>query len=336
MNTTLSLARRVLMDESDALSRLAATLDTNFVEAVSMLSRCRGSVIVCGVGKAGHIGQKIAASLASLGTPSHFLHPAEAIHGDFGRVTKNDIVLMLSHSGESEEVTRLLPMIRSLGVPLVAITAKMQSTLGRTATLTLTLGELREADPHGLAPTTTTTAMLALGDAIALATSQQRGFRREDFARCHPGGALGRQLAKVEEQMRPLKACRTAPDYETVREVFVRHSIPGRRSGAVLILDETGRLAGLFTDSDLARLFESRNEIFLDEPIRCLMTTTPTTVNVGSRTIDAVSLMAARKFSELPVVDDDGFPHGLLDITDLVAFIPRHEEKAVEFLRVVA
>lgn len=333
----LTLARRILLEESEALAKLAGTLDATFVRAAQTLAHCRGSVIVCGIGKAGLVGKKFAATLASVGTPSHFLHPSEAMHGDLGRVGKNDVLLFLSHSGESEEVTRLLPSVLALRIPILAITATSRSTLGRMATITLTLGEMREADPYGLAPTTTTTAMIALGDALALATSQLRGFQREDFARFHPGGALGRQLAKVEEQMRPLSQCRTAPETETVREVFVRHTIPGRRSGAVLILNAEGKLAGLFTDSDLARLIESRREEFLDAPIREVMTTSPSTMLVGSRTIDAVELMAARKFSELPIVDEDNFPCGMMDITDVVAFLPHSvTHETVESLKLVA
>ncbi len=294
------------------------------VRAVELLLACRGSVIVTGMGKAGLVGQKIMATLASTGTPSHWLHPAEAVHGDLGRIRPQDVVLALSQSGETEEVLRLLPSLAELGVPIVAITARADSSLGRAAAVTLALGTVEEAGTLRLAPSASTTAMLALGDALALVTSRLRNFGHEDFARFHPGGSLGRRLSKAEHHMRPLQQCRVAPDDKPVREVLATTSRPGRRTGAIMLVDGSGRLSGIFTDSDLARLFEQRREGQLDAPIRAVMTAGPLTVAVGTRMTEAVALMARRKISELPVVDADGRPLGLIDVTDVVGLFPEH------------
>jgi arabinose-5-phosphate isomerase len=318
----LRYAREIIQMESRALEAVGARLDDNFCQAVDLVYRCTGSVIVSGIGKAGLVGQKIAATLASTGSRSHFLHPAEAIHGDLGRIHRDDVLLMLSQSGQTEEVVRLLPSIAQLGAPLVAITGQPRSKLARAANIVIVLGPLQEACSLGLAPSTSTTAMLAVGDALALVASRMRGFSREDFARFHPGGSLGRQLARVEDHMRRLPDCRVAACSQVLRDVLIEARRPGRRTGAIMIVDADGRLRGIFTDSDLARLFESRRDNLLDGPIRNVMTKNPTVVPHGSMLSDAVSMMAERHISELPVVDANGWPTGLLDITDVVALDP--------------
>lgn len=318
----ISYAREIIQIEAQALTRLSARLDTGFCRATRYLYECRGSVIVTGMGKAGLVGQKISATLASTGTRSIYLHPAEAVHGDLGRVREDDVVLALSQSGETEEVVRLLPALARLGVPIIAVTGRETSTLGRAATVTIELGPLKEACPLGLAPSTSTTAMLAVGDALALVTSRLLCFGHEDFARLHPAGSLGRQLSKVEDYMRPLDECRVAPDSQNVREVFAELRRPGRRTGAILLVSPAGRLTGIFTDSDLARLFEARRDQALDRPISEVMTAAPRTVPAGSMMSDAVGILAELKISELPVVDPAGVPLGLLDITDVVGMIP--------------
>lgn len=321
----LRYARQVIELESRALGDVARRLGREFCRAVDHLYQCRGSVIVSGMGKAGLIGQKIMATLASTGTRAHCLHPAEAVHGDLGRIHRDDVMLILSQSGETEEVVRLLPSVAELGVPILAITARASSTLGRAATVVIELGPVEEACQLGLAPSTSTTAMLAVGDALALVTSRMRDFGREDFARFHPGGSLGRKLSKVEHHMRPLEQCRLAGDGLTVREVFVRVSRPGRRIGAIMLVDAQGRLSGLFTDSDLARLFEGRRDGAFDGPIRDVMTNGPLTVRLGSRMAEAVAVMAQRKISELPVVDAEGRPAGMIDVTDVVSMMPEED-----------
>lgn len=322
--TRLEKARRIMRHEAEAVFEIAESLGDAFSDAVGMLLACRGCAILSGIGKAGWVAQKLSATFASTGTPSHFLHPAEAIHGDLGRVTDTDIVVMFSQSGETEEVVRILPSLKKLGAALIAVTASNDSTLARHADLILPLGKRKEADPLNLAPSTSTTAMLALGDALALVTSAERGFRAEHFAKYHPGGSLGRKLSLVDEYMRPIEECRVAPDSETVREIFMRIRVPGRRSGAVILYDAQGRLSGIFTDSDLARLFESRNDERLDLPMADVMTKTPQLVTLGSKMLDAVAVMARRKISELPVVNADRVPVGMIDITDVVADFPEY------------
>jgi arabinose-5-phosphate isomerase len=288
---------------------------------VLLVEGCTGSVVVTGIGKAGLVARKISATLASTGTPSHFLHPAEALHGDLGALRRDDVMLALSQSGETEEVTRLLPHVKARMIRLVALTSRPDSTLGRAADVVVTTGSVREACALGLAPSTSTSLMLALGDALALATSGLRGFTAEDFAARHPGGTLGRQLMLVEEAMRPLEQCRVARPEDTVRAVFTQ-ALPARRTGAVMIVASDGRLAGIFTDSDLARIFERRDDAALDAPIAAVMTPRPTTILAGARLGDALALLESRRLSELPVVDPDDRPYGLLDIVDLVGLAP--------------
>ncbi|MBN2579349.1 MAG: KpsF/GutQ family sugar-phosphate isomerase [Pirellulales bacterium] len=325
----LRLGREIIRAESKALDQVAARLGEEFCRAVQCLFHCRGEVIVCGIGKAGIVGQKIMATLASTGTPAHFLHPAEAVHGDLGRLRRGDVVLLLSQSGETEEIVRLLPMLHELGVTLVAITARSDSALGRSAAVTIELGTLEEACFLGLAPSTSTTAMMAVGDALALVVSRRKRFRREDFARLHPGGNLGLKLSKVEDLMRPLPQCRVAREDRTIREVLIEAGRPGRRTGATMLVDADGRLSGIFTDSDLARLFEQRRDGDLDGPVARVMTRNPLKIAVGTRMAEAVALLAERKISELPVVDAEGRPQGLIDITDVVALLP-HEGAVTE------
>jgi len=327
MLDVLSLGKRVLRREALAIQRLAGQLDARFLQAVYRILHCQGTIVVCGVGKAGNVGQKISATLSSTGSPSHFLHPTEALHGDLGKIKSGDVVLIFSQSGESEEITRILPTIRSFRTSIIAITATEQNTLARNAEIVLPLGRVDEADKHGLAPSTSTAVMIALGDALALTVSERRGFRAEHFAKFHPGGALGRRLSLVDEHMRSLDRCRIAPDAKTVREVFARHGISGRRSGAIMLTQQDGRLSGIFTDSDLARLFEQRNEHLLDAPIRCVMTLKPASITSGSRMLEAIAVMGEKRISELPVTNNEGYPLGIIDITDVVATFPECAEK---------
>jgi arabinose-5-phosphate isomerase len=314
----LRAAREIVRREAAGVWKVSYRLSSTFCEAVKLLYTCKGSAIVTGMGKAGLIGQKIAATLSSTGTRAHFLHPAEAFHGDLGRIHSSDVVVMLTQSGETAEVVQLLPSLRDFRVPLIAIAANRLSTVGQAASVVIELGELEEVCSLGLAPSTSTTAMLAVGDALALVLSKMRNFQADDFARFHPGGSLGRRLSRVDDIMRPLAECRQASDALSVRDVIVACSKPGRRSGAIMLTDKAGRLTGLFTDSDLARLFERRDEAALDRPIRDVMAAKPTMVRSGTRVADAVTLLAKRKFSELPVVDKAGRPIGLVDVTDVV------------------
>jgi arabinose-5-phosphate isomerase len=318
----LRLAQDILRAEAAAIQTLAARLPAAFADAVRRIVDCRGAVIVSGVGKAGWIGQKISATLASTGTRSHFLHPSEAMHGDLGRVGAGDILLALSNSGESAEILQMLPPLRRLKVDVIALTATDRNSLSRAADIVLDYGTYPEACPLGVAPSTSTTLMLALGDALALVASRCRAFGLADFARYHPGGSLGQKLSIVDEIMRPIAQCRAARESETVRSIYVRLHGPGRRSGAILLVGDDGQLTGLFTDSDLARLLECQRDALFDQPIAGVMTRHPITVTAGARTLVAVETMACNNISELPVVDDRGRPLGLVDITDVISLLP--------------
>ncbi|MDP1798489.1 MAG: KpsF/GutQ family sugar-phosphate isomerase [Planctomycetaceae bacterium] len=315
-------ARSIVAHEGQALVDLSRRLDTTFCDAIERIADCRGCVVVTGVGKAGLIGQKIAATMSSTGTRAFFLHPTEAFHGDLGSLGAEDIMLLLSHSGESDEVCRLLPWVRSLGLPMIAITGEAHSTLARAADITIALGRLIEAGLHGLPPTTSTTAMLAVGDALALVVAQSRGFTPQQFGRLHPGGSLGRRLTPVKEVMRRGDEMRLSVETASVREVLTGLQRPGRRTGAVILVDEQGHLSGLFTDSDLARLLEQRRDDQLDRPIVEVMTARPITIRDDAILEEAVGLLSARRLSELPVVDHEHRPVGLLDITDVIGLMP--------------
>ncbi|MDB5346364.1 MAG: KpsF/GutQ family protein [Schlesneria sp.] len=311
-------AREIISHEGQALLALARRLDTRFCDAVELLAGCRGNTLVTGIGKAGLIGRKIAATLSSTGTRAHFVHPTEALHGDLGCIGPDDVWLMLSNSGETEEICRLLPLIADQRLAVIAITASDASTLGAAADITIQLGRMVEAGLHGLAPTTSTAAMLAVGDALALVISQVRNFTPQQFAVFHPGGSLGRRLALVKDIMRAGEQVRIASESATIREVFVTLSRPGRRTGAVMLVDADGRLSGLFTDSDLARLLEHHRDQQFDRPISEVMTNKPLTISPDAILEEALQLLGARHVSELPVVDAAGCPVGLIDITDLI------------------
>ncbi|MBR4975838.1 MAG: KpsF/GutQ family sugar-phosphate isomerase [Thermoguttaceae bacterium] len=318
----LDFARDALISESRAILDQIERLDRRFCDAVALLTACSGSVVVTGMGKAGLIGRKISATLSSTGTPSHFLHPAEAFHGDLGTVRPDDVVLALSYSGETEELSRILAPLRARSIPIVSIVSSAASSLGRASTLVLEIGSIEEADALRLAPSSSAAAMLAVGDALALAASRSRKFRAEDFAKFHPGGSLGRRLSRVDDLMRPIAQCRVASDALSIREIFVSCRKPGRRVGAILLTDAEGRLTGVFTDSDLAKLFETREADFFDRPISEAMTRFPSVVRSGALMSEAIATMSSRKISELPVLDERGVPLGILDVTDLVDFFP--------------
>ncbi|WP_164104117.1 KpsF/GutQ family sugar-phosphate isomerase [Candidatus Laterigemmans baculatus] len=315
----LRLARDVMRSEAAAIEQIIDAVGPQIVVAAERIVECSGSIVVTGIGKAGLVAQKIVATLASTGSTAHFLHPSEAIHGDLGRVTSRDLVWVFSHSGQSEEVVRLLPALRRQSAGILATTADAENPLGKWADWRIEIGHVEEACPLGLAPTTSTTLMLSTGDAVALLASRIRGFTAHDFARFHPGGSLGRKLSKVDRWMRPRPQCRVASAAASVREVFSTTTCPARRSGAVMLVDDEGRLAGLFTDSDLVRLLELRRDEALDGPIAAVMTRDVQTVLSGSLLGDAISILAGRRISELPVLDAGGRPIGLLDITDVVS-----------------
>ncbi len=321
-------ARDVIQHEADALQSLAKNLPTDLPLAVDLIMQCRGSVIVTGIGKAGWIGQKISASLCSTGTRSHFLHPAEAIHGDLGRIGNEDVILVLSNSGETSEIVRLLPTLAQFETPVISITSSLESTLAKYSRAILNYEKSVEACSLGLAPSTSTTTMLALGDALTLLLSRMREFRSIDFARYHPGGSLGRKLSNVDDVMRPIERCRVALESETIRDIYVRYRGQERRAGMVMVTDDQGVLVGVFTDSDLARMLERKQDGHFDSPISELMTRSPKTIDSGSKTTLAVETLACHNLSELPVIDSRGRAIGLIDVTDLVGLIPSQKTNA--------
>jgi arabinose-5-phosphate isomerase len=319
----LGYARQIVRAEAAALELAAGRLGPSFEQAVELLlpitGNSSGRVALTGTGKSADVGQKLAGTLNSTGTRAYVLDATRALHGDLGMVHPHDVALVLSHSGESEEIVRLLGPLRKLVRALIGLTGNSASTLARKADVALVYGPLDEVCPLGLAPSASTTAMLALGDALAFVLSRERAFTPEDFARYHPAGSLGRKLLKVEDVMRQGADLRLAPAGETVRAVFACARRAGRRTGAIMLVDEAGRLRGLFTDSDLARLIENRRDGALDRPIAEVMTADPLTLPLGARVGEALALFGRHKISELPVVGPDCRPVGLLDITDLIS-----------------
>jgi arabinose-5-phosphate isomerase len=317
-----AFARQVLRAESAALALVAERLDAGFDRVADTLFRCRGRVAVIGVGKSADVGQKLAGTLNSTGTRAYTLDATRAVHGDLGMVHPDDVALVLSHSGESDELVRLLGPLRRVAASILAVTGNAESTVARAVDATIVYGPVTEACPLALAPSTSTTVMIALGDALAFTLLEQRQFTPEQFARFHPAGSLGRKLATVAECMRHGPELRLARTTDTVRAVFAQAKHTGRRTGAIMLTDADGRLAGLFTDSDLARLFESRRDDALDAPIATVMTKSPVVIAPDARLGEAIDLLKSRKISELPVVDADGRPVGMLDITDLIGLEP--------------
>jgi arabinose-5-phosphate isomerase len=321
MQDVRSFARQVLATEAAAVAGLAETLDGRFDLAVTAILDCPAAVLTSGVGKAGHVARKLSASFSSTGTPSHFLNPAEAVHGDLGAVRKGDVVLILSASGESDEILRMLNVLKKLNHPVIAMTSASTSTLGRGADLVLELGKIEEACPLGLAPSASTTAMTALGDALFLAVMKARDFSAEEFALYHPAGQLGRKLLKVREAMtfRIGENLPVASDRLSVAQVLHEVSRIKRRSGAVILTDDKGKVSGIFSDGDLRRAVTDTDVgASLARPMAEVMTRNPKRIGGDELASSAMAIMREHRIDELPVVDDDDKPIGLIDIQDLV------------------
>ena len=313
-------ARQVLETEAGAVRAVVDTLDEQFERAVALILDCPGAVLTSGIGKAGHVARKLSGSFSSTGTPSHFLNPAEALHGDLGSIRKGDVVLILSYSGESDEILRMLSVVKKLGNPVVAITSTASNALARFSDVVLKVGRIEEACPLGLAPSATTTAMGALGDALFLSVMKCRRFTAEEFALYHPAGQIGRKLIKVKEAMtfRRGENLPVASERLTVGQVLHEVSSIKRRSGAVILVDDAGKVAGIFSDGDLRRAITDDDGSVLRQPIRDLMTRNPKRIRGDQLASEAIALMRPHRIDELPVVDDDDKPIGLIDIQDLV------------------
>jgi arabinose-5-phosphate isomerase len=311
----LELARKVLAIEAGAISALIERLDGRFLEAANLIYACRGRVVVSGIGKSGHIARKIASTMASTGTPAFFVHPAEAIHGDLGMIQSDDVLLALSYSGESAELLTIIPVIKREGAKLIAITGNAASTLARQADVHLDARVAQEACPLKLAPTASTTAALALGDALAIALLDARGFTERDFAGKHPGGALGRRLlTRVSDLMRTGEAVPRVPDTATLSEALLEMSRKGM--GMTAVLDAQARVAGIFTDGDLRRALEHVGDI-RSARVGELMSRSPRTISTDKLAAEAAQLMERHKISQLLVVAADGMLAGALNTHDL-------------------
>ena len=314
--TLLSRAREVLETEAAAILALRERLDASFVAACRRILACDGHLIVTGMGKSGHVGRKLAATLASTGTPAFFVHPAEASHGDLGMIRNGDLIVALSNSGETAELVALLPVIKRLGVVLIAMTGNPSSTLARHADVHLDSSVDREACPLGLAPTASTSAQLALGDALAIALLDARGFTAEDFARSHPGGALGKRLLlHIGDVMHGGDDLPTVGPDRTVSEAI--GAITRGRLGLCAVIDEQRRVLGILTDGDLRRGLDSIGDL-RKTPVGALMTPEPQTIGPGELAASAVELMQKRRIQGLLVVDEDGRLVGALNFQDLL------------------
>jgi arabinose-5-phosphate isomerase len=316
----LSFAREVIAIEGEAVRRMAQAIDDQFDRAVELMLGCTASVLVSGVGKAGHVARKLSATLASTGTSSHFLSATDALHGDVGAIRAGDLVLLISASGESDEILRLLSIVKKLGHVVIAVTASSTSSLGAASDVTIATGRIEEACPLRLAPSASTTAMMALGDALALTVMRARNFSAEQFAVFHPAGQIGRKLTRVSEAMtfRLGENLPVASDRLSVGQVIGEVSKIKRRSGALLLVDATGRLSGIFTDGDLRRLIASDPAGALSTPVARVMSSDPKRIRRDALASEALGVMKSHRIDELPVVDESDRPVGLIDVQDLV------------------
>jgi len=314
-NRSLDTAKRVLRIEAEALTELLQRLDASFERAVDLLLACKGRVVVIGMGKSGLIGRKIAATFSSTGTPSVFLHPAEAVHGDLGMLMRDDVVLAVSYGGETEEIAALLETIKRLGLRMIALTGHPQSTIGAASDVTLDVSVKEEACSLNLAPTASTTAAMAMGDALAVALLERRGFSPGDFAALHPGGRLGKKLLRVENLMHSGDAMPHVP--VTAKMPDVIYEISKKGLGMTTVVDEEGRLAGILTDGDLRRLMQQRGAATIDLIVGDCMNKTPRTLAPGELAGSALRIMEERHITSLVVMDSARNPLGVVHLHDL-------------------
>lgn len=312
----VSTARQVLKIESEAIRALIPNISSEFKKAIELILKSNARVIVTGMGKPGIIAQKISATLSSTGTPSLFLHPAEAIHGDLGRVKEDDIIIALSNSGETDEIKKLLPIIKKIGAKLICFTGNIRSTLALHSDIVLNVTVKKEACPLGLVPTASTTAMLAMGDALSIALLKAKSFKAENFAFYHPGGSLGKKLwLRVEDVMRKDNAYTIAHEDTPLRKVL--YAITKARAGSATIVNGKGKLVGIFTDGDLRRNLEKDPRV-IEKLVKDVMTRNPAVIKGSSMAVEALNVLRKKKIDEIPVVDKDYHPVGLVDVQDLL------------------
>jgi arabinose-5-phosphate isomerase len=317
---SIEQAKRVLRIEAEAISRLIERVDTNFDRAVDLILSCTGRVVVTGMGKSGHIGNKIAATLASTGTPALFLHPAEGIHGDLGMVTRGDVVIAISNSGETEELSRMLPSLKRIGIRIIALTGNPESTLGKNSDVVINVGVKEEACPLGLAPTASTTATLAMGDALAVVLLDRRGFKEEDFACYHPGGTLGKRLLlRVRDVMHSGDAVPCVSEETLVKDAI--YEISSKKVGITAVVDSAGRLQGVISDGDLRRWMERTErtgEKLLTKTASEVMTRNPKVISPMALAAEAVAIMESNSITCLLILDDASRPEGVVHLHDLL------------------
>jgi arabinose-5-phosphate isomerase len=312
---SLETGKKVLAIEARAITELIGRLDERFERALETILGCRGRLVVAGMGKSGLIGQKISATFSSTGTPSFFLHPAEALHGDLGRLASNDVLMALSYSGETEELLRLLDTVKRLAIPLIVLTGRSASTLAQSSDVVIDVGISEEACPLGLAPTASTTAMLAVGDALAMALLEKRGFREEDYAALHPGGGLGVRLRRVENVMHTGDEIPRVNPQTPLPDVI--YEISKKGLGHCAVVEADGRLAGVISDGDLRRFFQRQGGTALEHSAADLMTRTPATIGRKELATRALNVMESRRITSLMVVDSEGRLEGVVHIHDL-------------------
>ena len=310
----LTLARKVLQTEAAAVLALVDRLDDRFAEAVSLLVHCKGRVIVTGMGKSGIICRKIAATLASTGTPAFFLHPAEAVHGDLGVIQSDDVVIAMSYSGETEELTRVLETLKRIGAPLIALTGGTKSTLAQAANVALDCSVSEEACPMNLVPTASTTAALAMGDALAMTVLVEKGFKPEDFANLHPGGKLGKRLMRVEQLMASGEALPVVQLHTSMKDVI--YEMSRKKLGMTAVVEKDGRLAGIITDGDLRRKMGT-NTTIMDLTAKDVMTADPVAIPHSTMAVEALAMMEQRKITSIVVIDADRRVEGVVHLHDL-------------------
>lgn len=313
--STIERAKEVLRIEASGILELVDRIDKNFERAVDMLYQCKGRVVVTGIGKPGIIGRKIQATFASTGTPSLWMHPVEAVHGDMGMVIKDDVVLVISNSGETEELVRLVPLIKKIGAKLIVFTGDPNSTLAKHADIYLDISVSREACKLGLIPTSSTTAALAMGDALAVSLLEKKGFDLKDYAFYHPGGVIGRKLLKVKDLMRSGASHAIVDKGTLVKDVLL--AITKARAGSATVIDTKGRVCGIFTDGDLRRHLE-RDPLITTRPVSNVMSKNPVTVHMDVLAFSALRIIKEKKFDELLVVDNNNKPVGVVDEKDLL------------------